>query len=89
MPTTGKLSRKPYKCKECGHEKQIQTNHWGECYSLGNYNTCPVCPPFKRPTVWICQEPLPENMGVPEPWKTVGLGQIATIIEDEKLPKTK
>jgi hypothetical protein len=84
MKTTGKVCYKPYKCKECGFKKQIQTNHHGECYSLGNYNVCPACPPFKRPTTWVCCEKPPEGMGVPEPWKTVKLGDICTISKVRK-----
>ncbi len=69
MQTTGKISYKKYSCKQCGHEKQIDTNHYGECYSFGNYNNCPKCPPFRRPTTWVCMETPPEGMGVPEPWQ--------------------
>jgi hypothetical protein len=85
-PTTGKYCEKRYKCKECGHEKMIGTNHFGECYSLGNYNACPQCPPFKRPTTWVCAEPLPEGMGTPEPWKMVKLGDIAEIVKGKIKP---
>lgn len=61
-------SLKLYRCKECGHEQRIQTNHYGECYSFGNYNTCPQCPPYKRPNTWVCVEPVPKDGWVPEPW---------------------
>ena len=71
MQTIGKVSYKAYSCKECGHEKMIDTNHYGECYSFANHNTCPKCPPYKRPNVWVCQETPPEGMGIPKPWKTV------------------
>lgn len=57
-----------YACTECGHEKKIQTNHFGQCYSWGAYNACPKCPPFKRPTVWTCQENPPEDMDRPPDW---------------------
>ncbi len=50
------LKEKLYACKVCGHEKRITTNHFGECYSSGNINTCPTCPPFKRPNTWVCKE---------------------------------
>jgi len=67
-PTIGHMSFKVYACSRCGHEKEMQTNHWGECYSLGNYDTCPGCPPIDRPTVWQCQEKPPETHSVAEPW---------------------
>lgn len=79
MKTTGQYSVKPYKCKECGYEKEIGTNHWGECYSFGNYNTCPNCPPWKRPNTWVCLESPPEGIELPEPWKLVKLGDIVDI----------
>ena len=70
-PTTGPQSFKVYKCSKCGHETEIQTNHWGECYGLGVHNgnnNCPGCPPIDRPTVWVCQEEPPETHGVAAPW---------------------
>lgn len=78
-PITAKYSVKKYKCQECGHEKEIGTNHWGECYSFGNYNTCPTCPPYKRPNTWICCEKPPKGYGKPKPWKKVKLSDIATV----------
>jgi hypothetical protein len=57
-----KLSYKKYRCKECGAIKEIQTNHYGECYSAGHYNTCTAWPckcaaaPFYNPTTWECLE---------------------------------
>ncbi len=83
MATTGKCSRKPYRCKSCGYEKQIGTNHWGECYGFGNLNHCPRCPQIE-PTVWLCQEKPPEGMEIPEPWEIVRLGDVAEIIEGGK-----
>ncbi len=82
QPTTGKYSTKHYQCKACGQSKEIGTNHWGECYSLGNYNRCPKCgplPPDRRNpqaviypvTVWVCAETPPAGMGKPEPWQRV------------------
>lgn len=73
-PTTNRIKSKLYRCKRCGHERQIQTNHYGECYSLGHYNACPACPPWAKYsefgglTVWVCTEKCPEDMAVPEPW---------------------
>lgn len=78
-PTTEKIRSKKYHCAECGYEKEIQTNHYGQCYSLGNYDCCPQCPPYKRPNTWVCQENPPEHMDLPEPWTIVGLGDVATI----------
>lgn len=68
---SNKVNYKPYKCKECGYEKEIQTNHYGECYSFGNHNTCPSCPPFKRPNVWVFNGDKPQEAWVPAPWKTL------------------
>lgn len=57
---TPTIEFKLYKCSQCGHEKEIDTNHYGECYSFGRYNTCPKCPPYKKypefggHTTWIC-----------------------------------
>jgi hypothetical protein len=56
---------KPYKCKECGYEKEIDTNHYGECYSWGRYNICPTCPSYKRPNTWVFNGELPKNAWVP------------------------
>lgn len=27
-----KIKKRPYQCKECGHEVEIETNHEIECY---------------------------------------------------------
>jgi len=61
MATTTKISIsiKKYACRECGHVTRQSTNHYGQTYSWGRVNCCPKCPPFKRPTVWICQENPP------------------------------
>jgi hypothetical protein len=68
-PTTGPQSAKWYECAVCGYSVQQTTNHWGETYGFGNYNQCPDCPPFKRPTVWKCKEQPPEGFRLPEPWR--------------------
>lgn len=72
------MSLKPYKCKECGHEKQLDTNHYGECYSFGRYNTCPKCPPYKKyseyggSTTWLFNGELPKDAWIPDKWnKTI------------------
>ena len=78
------ISTKPYRCKECGHKIMQQTNHYGETYSLGSYSACPVCPPYKRPTTWIFDGVLPDGAWVPEPWRTVKLGDIATITKGQR-----
>lgn len=55
-----KQTFKNYECTECGHQTQQQTNHWGNAWSWGKYNTCPKCPPYKKypeyggATVWKC-----------------------------------
>lgn len=79
-PTTEKIRGKEYVCGSCGHKKVINTNHYGECYSFGNWNRCPKCPPMNLPTVWVCTESPPEHMDKPEPWKIVKLGDVATIV---------
>lgn len=66
MKTVGHITLKKYRCRVCGHEEQISTNHWGSCYSFGNYNTCPSCPPYKRPNIWDCQETPPEGYAAPK-----------------------
>lgn len=73
---TGPVSHKLYKCKTCGDERSVATNHWGEFYER-----CPKCG-WKHPMetqVFECQEPLPEGYEKPEPWKIVKLGEIAEI----------
>ena len=72
-PTTGKLAYKPYACSRCDHICQIQTNHWGECYSLGSFNACPICPPFARPTTWVCRENPPKGTDKAPDWIHVGI----------------
>jgi len=58
-------TEKKYKCSRCGHEQMINTNHYGECYSLGHSNTCEKCPPWAKysefggSTTWICMEKNP------------------------------
>ena len=55
-----KQTFKNYECTECGHQTKQRTNHWGNTYSWGRYNTCPKCPPYKKypeyggSTVWKC-----------------------------------
>ena len=57
-----RITPKLYKCKRCGHEQKISTNHYGECYSWGRVNACPKCPPWAKysefggSTSWICIE---------------------------------
>lgn len=65
MNTTAKTDLKHYSCKGCGFDKEIETNHYGECYSMPDYNMCPDC---GHPTVWECQEELPEGMSRPPNW---------------------
>lgn len=69
--TLEKVRRKRYRCQECGHEIEQDTNHYGHTYSWGSYNTCPTCPPYKRPNTWVCCEEPPAGMGKPENWRKV------------------
>lgn len=78
-----KIEDKNYKCKECGYRKRIATNHFGECYSLGNYNACPNCEPYKRPTVWILADPIPKDGWVPKPWELIKIGDLCTLEGDK------
>jgi hypothetical protein len=45
---------KRYACRQCGHEVTQRTNHYGPTFGIGTYNECPKCPPFRRPTTWVC-----------------------------------
>ena len=72
METIGEYSKKKYKCRICGTEKLIGTNHWGCCYSWFGYNHCPYCS-LSEPTIWDCQEPVPEGYEKPEEWEIVRL----------------
>ena len=73
-----KVTNKLYICSECGEPKIQDTNHFGKCYSLGRFNTCPICPPFKKYpeyaglTTWICQQMDEEN--VMADFRTLPLG---------------
>lgn len=81
LPTTGKISSKPYKCTHCGDVAQTSTNHWGEIYSA-----CKNCS-WKRPleaTVKVCLEPVPPGFRTPTPWKIVTLGEICDISDGSK-----
>lgn len=61
------IKYKKYKCRDCGYEKEIDTNHYGPCWSFGRINTCPNCPPWKKypeyggTTLWDCMEVEPSN----------------------------
>ena len=80
LKTTGKYSLKPYQCSSCGAEKEIGTNHWGECYPY-----CSIC---MEQTVWKCLDPVPEGYTTPKPWKTVKLSDILKIETLSIDPKT-
>lgn len=57
-----KITNKRYRCKRCGFVKEMQTNHYGSCWSWGHVNTCPNCPPWAKypeygsSTLWVCLE---------------------------------
>lgn len=81
-----KVSYKKYKCSHCGHIKDIQTNHYGECYGgkiIGN--TCPSCS-WKRPleaVIWQCQETEPEATTISTQEKNEALAEeIKTMLDD-------
>jgi hypothetical protein len=63
---------KTYACARCGHEKQIDTNHYGRCYSHGRYNVCPSCPPYAKYaefgglTTWLCKDMDPSEISKKE-----------------------
>lgn len=61
------ITTKRYQCSQCGHIVSQETNHYGQTYSLGHYNCCPACPPYKKysefggRTVWNCiDQPIKE-----------------------------
>lgn len=54
------ISKKPYMCTECAHEKEIETNHYGECYPY-----CDVC---EKTTVWVYTGEVPEGGWIPPKW---------------------
>jgi DNA-directed RNA polymerase subunit RPC12/RpoP len=83
-PTTGKYTQKKYKCTACGHEGLHGTNHYGDIYP--RCTKCGWMRPMEMGQVHVCLEPVPEDMGVPEPWKTVKLGDICkiTVIHGEE-----
>ena len=74
MQTTGKMSAKPYRCR-CGMEREITTNHWGECYS-----ECHVCYVESNGErfqgKWTCLEAPPPGIGLPRPWTEVTLHEV-------------
>lgn len=61
----GRVSPKLYCCKRCGHLEMITTNHYGQCWSAGQFNVCPTCPPWAKypefggSTVWECVDEPP------------------------------
>lgn len=82
---TSKYSEKMYKCNECGFESLIGTNHYGEIYPQ-----CKQCGwkyPMKMGQAHTCMEKVPRGMVIPEKWKFVKLGDVATIIEIKKIEK--
>lgn len=66
--TPSPITAKKYKCQRCAHVVTQSTNHYGETYSWGRFNTCPNCPPWAKyaefggSTVWEClEQPAPEK----------------------------
>ena len=78
LPTTGPYKIKPYRCRDCGVEREIGTNHWGDCY--------PFCNLCGHITSWECLEEIPIGFAKPVPWQRVRLGDIADVkIERKKI----
>jgi DNA-directed RNA polymerase subunit RPC12/RpoP len=71
------MSLKHYRCAGCGYDTEIDTNHYGQCYSWGKYNACPNC--SIRPTVWDCMVPLPEDGYRPADWKILTEEELAEV----------
>ncbi len=78
MKTTSKYSIKRFQCQECGHISKEGTNHYGEIYI--RCTNCGWKKPMQISMVHKCLDPLPEGMGIPEPWKSVNLGDICEIV---------
>ncbi len=57
-----KTTIKRYICKRCETISLQKTNHFGNTYSVGRFNTCSNCPPWAKypeyggSTTWICLE---------------------------------
>ncbi|MCK5641587.1 MAG: hypothetical protein KAJ19_12365 [Gammaproteobacteria bacterium] len=77
IKTIGKPSSKPYKCRTCGMEYEVVTNHWGAIYS-----TCPA--QWKHPTetdMSDCQESPPAGYWVPSEWKKSKLSNLVDLFK--------
>lgn len=72
MPTTGKVTRKRYKCRRCGTESDHSTNHWGAIYP--RCNACSWKNPMDPTVVMDCLEPMPAGYDKPEEWTKVKQG---------------
>jgi len=65
--TNSKHTSKLYRCTQCGNTSKQTTNHYGNTWSAGRYNTCSKCPPFKKyplyggQTVWECLDNPPTS----------------------------
>lgn len=77
LPTTGQYSHKKYRCLSCGHISVQGTNHYGQIYP--RCTKCGWKHPMEAGQVHECLEPVPEGMGIPEPWKIVQLQDICEI----------
>ncbi|MCK4960781.1 MAG: hypothetical protein KAT00_15315 [Planctomycetes bacterium] len=77
MKTTGKYVMKRYKCKECGHESMIGTNHWGECYP--RCRKCGWKRPMEAGQTHECLEKPPKGYDKPKPWKRISLGEVCEV----------
>jgi hypothetical protein len=61
------ITSKQYKCTQCGYVEAQNTNHYENTWSVGEWNCCPKCPPYKKyamyggQTIWECIEQGGEN----------------------------
>jgi len=83
------MGYKHYKCKDCGYDKEIDTNHYGECYSIANYNTCPSCQPtvhdkYHKSVTWVFAGELPKDAWIPEPWQKITISGFNTNHKNKK-----
>ena len=59
-------SFKKYRCTECGHESQFNTNHWGKIYP--RCTSCGWKKPLQPAMVHECLEEMPSGYSKPTEW---------------------
>lgn len=77
LPTLSKISSKPYRCSECGHEEHQSTNHYGDIYV--RCGKCSWKSPMNPTKVYVCLAVVPEGMDVPAKWTIAKLGDVAKV----------